>query len=62
VSGNFFDTLQLRAAADRLIAASYDQCGCAGAAVLSYGFWQDHYVGGASAIGSTLSPSGHILQ
>ena len=42
VSGNFFNTLQLRPGAGRLIAASEDQRGCAGTAVLSYGFWQDH--------------------
>jgi len=55
VSGDFFRTLELRPAAGRLIASSDDQRGCVGVAVLSYGFWQDHYGGAPSAIGSTLS-------
>lgn len=55
VSGDFFKTLELRPAAGRLLTASDDRRGCPGAAVLSYGFWQDRYGGAPSAIGSTLS-------
>ena len=62
VSGDFFKTLELRPAAGRLITASDDQRGCPGAAVLSYGFWQEHYGGAPSAIGSTLSLSTHPFE
>jgi predicted permease len=62
VSGDFFKTLELRPAAGRLLTASDDQRGCSGAAVLSYGFWQDHYGGAPSAVGSTLSLSTHPFE
>jgi putative ABC transport system permease protein len=59
VSGEFFQTLGLQPAAGRLIAPSDDGRGCPGVAVLSYGFWQEHYGGAPSAIGSMLSLSTH---
>jgi predicted permease len=62
VSGEFFRVLGLRPAAGRLIAPSDDQRGCPGAAVLSYGFWQEHYGGAPGAIGSTLSLSTHLFE
>jgi len=62
VSGDYFKTLELRPAAGRLLTASDDQRGCPGAAVLSYGFWQDHYGGAPSAIGSTLALNTHSLE
>ena len=62
MSGGFFDVLGLRPAAGRLIAASDDRRGCPALAVLSYGFWQEHYGGAASAIGSTLSLSDHPFE
>ena len=62
VSGDFFKTLELRPAAGRLLTASDDQRGCPGAAVLSYGFWQEHYGGAPSAIGSTLSLNTHSFE
>jgi predicted permease len=62
VSGNFFTTLRLRPAAGRLIVVSDDRRGCPAVAVLSYGFWQDHYAGAASAIGSTLSLDSHPFE
>ena len=62
VSGDFFKTLELRPAAGRLITTSDDQRGCSGAAVLSYGFWQEHYGGSPSAIGSTLSLNDHPFE
>ncbi len=62
VSGGFFNTLGLRPAAGRLIAASDDQRGCPAVAVLSYGFWQEHYGGANSAIGSTLSLNDHPFE
>lgn len=55
VSGGFFGALGLHAAAGRLISDADDRRGCPAVAVLSYGFWQDHFGGAKSVIGSTLS-------
>jgi len=55
VSGGFFRAMGLDAAAGRLISDSDDRRGCPAVAVLSYGFWQDHFGEAMSAIGSTLS-------
>jgi putative ABC transport system permease protein len=54
VSGGYFTTLGVRAATGRLFGPSDDQRGCPAVAVLSYNFWQSHYGGAESAIGSTL--------
>ena len=63
VSGNFFQTLGVGAAAGRLLEPADDQRGCgAGAAVLSYSFWQREFGGQASALGRTLSLSGQTFQ
>jgi predicted permease len=62
VSGGFFSVLGLRPAAGRLIADSDDRRGCPAVAVLSYGFWQERYGGAKSAVGSTLSLSGHPFE
>lgn len=55
VSGGFFSTLGLRPVRGRLIDDSDDRRGCPPVAVVSYGFWQDHYGGAQTVIGSTLS-------
>jgi putative ABC transport system permease protein len=62
VSGGFLGTLGLRPVAGRLIAASDDRRGCPAVAVLSYGFWQDHYGGAKSAKGSMLSLRNHPFE
>jgi predicted permease len=62
VSGGFFRALGLRPAAGRLIADSDDRRGCPAVAVLSYGFWQEHYGGAKSAVGSTLSFRAHPFE
>jgi len=62
VSGDFFNTLRLRPAAGRLISTADDQHGCPAVAVLSYGFWQDHYGKAASAVGSTLSLNSRLFE
>ncbi|MFI5058854.1 MAG: ADOP family duplicated permease [Candidatus Acidiferrales bacterium] len=54
-SGNYFSTLGVRPAGGRLFVLEDDRRGCPGVAVLSYGFWQDHFGGAQSAIGGTLS-------
>ena len=61
-SGGFFTTLGVRPAAGRLFSASDDRRGCPGTAVLSYGFWQEHFGGEQSAIGSALSLNNHTFQ
>jgi len=61
-SGDYFNALGIRPAAGRLIAPSDDTRGCPGVAVLSYGFWQDHYGGAQSAIGSLVALNDHSFQ
>jgi putative ABC transport system permease protein len=61
-SGDYFSTLGVRPAAGRLITPADDKRGCPGTAVLSYGFWQDHFGGAESAVGSTLSLDNHIFN
>ncbi|MGB6886224.1 MAG: ABC transporter permease, partial [Candidatus Acidiferrum sp.] len=61
-SGDFFRTLGVRPATGRLITTADDTRGCPGMAVLSYGFWQDHFGGAQSAVGSTLSLDNHIFE
>jgi predicted permease len=60
VTGDFFSTLQLQAAAGRLFNRADDQRGCtAPGVVLSYPFWQSQFGGQLSAIGSKLILFGH---
>jgi putative ABC transport system permease protein len=61
-SGNYFNTLGVRPAAGRLISPSDDARGCPAVAVLSYGFWRNHFGGAQEAIGSTLSLNNHPFQ
>jgi putative ABC transport system permease protein len=61
-SGDYFSTLGVRPAAGRLITADDDKRGCPGVAVLSYGFWQDHFGGAESAVGGTLSLDDHAFN
>jgi putative ABC transport system permease protein len=62
VSGSFFRALGLRPVAGRLVADSDDRPGCPAVAVLSYGFWQEHYGGAQSAVGSVLSVRSHSFE
>jgi putative ABC transport system permease protein len=61
-SGDYFNTLGVRPVAGRLIAPADDRRGCPAVAVLSYGFWQDHFGGTQSAIGSMVSLDNHPFQ
>jgi len=61
-SGAYFATLGVQPAAGRLFSAQDDQRGCAPVAVLSYGFWQEHYGGASSAIGSGIHLDRHDFQ
>src|SRR5690348_8568918 len=60
-SGGYFNVLGVRPAAGRLLAPSDDVRGCSGVAVLSYGFWQEHYAGAQSAVGSSIRLNGHYF-
>jgi predicted permease len=62
VSGEFFNGLGVRPVAGRLFSMADDQRGCPDLAVVSYGFWQDHFGAAPSAIGSTLSLNNHPFQ
>ena len=60
MSGGFFDTLQVRPFAGRLLTTADDQRGCtAPPAVISYGFWQREYGGSLSALGGSLMLDAH---
>lgn len=61
-SGGFFTTLGVGPAAGRLFSESDDQRGCPPTAVLSYGFWLEHFGGEPSAVGSTLPLNNHTFQ
>jgi predicted permease len=61
-SGGYFTTLGVRPAMGRLIMPADDQRGCSGVAVLGYGFWQEHYGGAESAVGTLLRLDSHAFQ
>jgi predicted permease len=61
-SGNYFAVLGVRAAAGRLFNVDDDRPGCPNVAVLSFGFWQDHFGGEPGAVGKTISLSRHPFQ
>ncbi len=60
-SGSYFSVLGVRPAAGRLLSMSDDVRGCSGVAVLSYGFWQEHYAGAQSTVGSSIRLNGHYF-
>ena len=62
VSGDYFGTLEVRPALGRLVTPDDDRRGCPGIAVLSYGFWQQHYSGAASVVGSAISLDSHPFE
>ncbi len=59
VSGSFFEVLRVRPELGRVFAASDDQRGCAGAAVISHAFWQREYGGDPGVVGRKISLEGH---
>jgi predicted permease len=54
VSGEFFDTLGVRAAVGRTFAPSDDKPGTSGVAVLGYGYWQSAFGGDPAVVGRTI--------
>jgi predicted permease len=61
VSGSYFATLGVRPAIGRPLMPADDSRGCGGVVVLGYNFWQQHYGGAESAIGSLLRLNGHMF-
>ncbi len=61
-SGQFFDTLGLRAVIGRTFTMADDRRGCPGTAVLNYGFWQREYGGRAGVVGKTISLDNHPFE
>ncbi len=59
VSGQFFETLGLRPIEGRVLRPADDRRGCAGTAILSYGFWQSEYGGRTGVPGTTISLDDH---
>jgi hypothetical protein len=57
-SGNYFDCLQMRPAAGRLIAEQDDKPGAPPVAVVSYPFWQSRLAGSAEAVGRAITVNG----
>src|SRR5579859_1864418 len=58
VSGDFFHTLGLKAAAGRLLDLSDDSPTAAPAAVLNYGYWQSSFGGARDVVGRTIELNG----
>jgi predicted permease len=54
VSGDFFETLRIGAAAGRTLNLSDERPGAEAVAVLSYSYWQTEFGGSAAAIGKTI--------
>ena len=62
VAGQFFDTLGLHAVLGRTFSMADDKRGCAGNAVLSYGFWQKEYGGRGDIVGKSISLDNHPFE
>lgn len=58
VSGDFFRTLGLKAAAGRVLELSDDSPTAAPVAVLNYGYWQSSFGGARDAVGRTIELNG----
>ncbi len=63
VTGDFFRTLGIQAAAGRLIESQDDRAGCGSpGTVISYGFWQREFGGDRQAIGKKFSLGGRPFE
>ena len=58
VSGDFFNTMGIRAAAGRVLEPSDDSPAAPTVAVLNYGYWQSEFGGSHDAIGKTIELNG----
>src|SRR5579862_696656 len=61
-AGQYFDTLGVRTVLGRTLTPADDQRGCAGVAVLNYGFWQREYGGRADVLGKAISLNRHPIE
>jgi putative ABC transport system permease protein len=61
VSGQFFETLGVRAVLGRAFTPADDKRGCAPTTVLSYDFWQKEYAG-SNVLDRAISLDGHSFQ
>ncbi|HWA59364.1 MAG TPA: ADOP family duplicated permease, partial [Gemmatimonadales bacterium] len=59
VSGGYFSTLAIQPALGRLLQPADDRRGCAGLAVVSYGFWQREFAGARDILGRQLALNRH---
>ena len=62
VSGQYFDTLGVRAAVGRTLTPADDLRGCPGAAVLSDSFWHGEYSGRIDILGKKISIDRHPIE
>jgi putative ABC transport system permease protein len=62
VSGQFFDTLSIRAVLGRTFTPADDRRGCAGGAIFTYSFWQQAYGGRDGILGKTISIDNHAFE
>ena len=58
VSGDYFQTLGVRAAVGRTMGPADEELGASPVVVLNYGYWQSAFGGSASAIGKTIRLNG----
>jgi len=61
VSGNYFHTLEAKAAVGRLLGQADDQRGCSGAAVLGNAFWRREFGGAADVTNRTIRLDGAVI-
>lgn len=61
VSPGFFDVLGVKPAAGRFFQQDEADARAPTTAVISYGFWQEHYGGSRTALGATLSADSHSV-
>jgi putative ABC transport system permease protein len=63
VSGEFFNTLDVKPFKGRLLSSADDRRGCGpSGTVISYSFWQREYGGEANVLGRTLTLEGHPFE
>ncbi len=59
VSGNYFATLGVKAAAGRLLSSSDNRPDASPVVVISHGYWQRQFAGAPSVVGRTIRVVGH---
>jgi putative ABC transport system permease protein len=62
VSGQYFETLGVRAALGRTLTVADDRHGCPAIAMLGYGFWQREYGGRGDIVGKSISIDNHPVE